>query len=414
MVTDSTTTNRVNSGNSDLFYNELAPIYDFAKFVELNAYEPVPDDWFVMIADVKGSTQAIEEGHYKDVNMIGAASITAVLNICGEIEVPFVFGGDGGTVIVPCSLHKSACGALIGLESISQATFGLSLRVGAIPVADLRSKGADVRVRKYELSPGNYMAMIAGGGVELSDSLLKNAPSGSPYLLAARLDVGEPDLQGLSCRWEPLIPQGGRMMTIMVQGTKGDPADESGLLRDVVQKISGLLGHRLRDSAPASVHSMKYNWPPKGLKLEARATAGHQTFLRRYFSVLASSLIQFWCERFDRQAGSYDAPVYREELRSNTDFRKYDGILRMVLDVSKRQAELVEQHLEREHAAGRLVYGVHISGTALMTCLVFSLEQSKHMHFIDGSDGGFARAALGFKARLGARSNTERSPLRSS
>jgi hypothetical protein len=391
------TTDRVTSGNSDLFYNGLAPFYDFTEFVEIDAYEPVPDDWIVMISDVRGSTRAIEEGHYKDVNMVGAASITAVLNTCGDIEVPFVFGGDGGTVAVPGSLRKAACDALIGLQAISQATFG------AIPVADLRAKGVDVRVRKYELSTGNYLAMFAGGGVELSDSLLKSAPPGSPYLLEAQSEVGEPNLQGLSCRWEPLMPRSGRMMTIMVQGTKSDPADQSSLLRDVVQKISDLLGHRLQESAPASVHSMKFRWPPRGLELEARATAGRQTFLRRYLAVLASSLIQFWCERFDRQAGPYNAPVYRGELRSNTDFQKYDGILRMVLDVSESQAALIERHLEREHDAGRLVYGVHVADTALMTCVVFSLEQSKHVHFIDGSDGGFARAAQEFKSRLGAR-----------
>jgi hypothetical protein len=399
----SMTSDGFTSGNSDLFYNELAPFHDFAEFVEFNAYEPVPEDWIVMIADVQGSTRAIEEGHYKDVNMVGAASITAVLNTCGEIQVPFVFGGDGGTVVVPGSLRKAACDALIGLQAISQAIFGLSLRVGAIPVADLRAKGADVRVRKLELSTRNYLAMFAGGGVELSDSLLKSASTGSPYLLEARSEVSEPDLQGLSCRWEPLIPRRGRMMTIMVQGTKGDPADQSGLLRDVVQKISDLLGCRLQESAPASVHSMKFRWPPRGLELEARATAGRQTFLRRYFAVLASSLIQFWCERFDRQAGPYNAPVYRDELRSNTDFRKYDGVLRMVLDVSETQAELIEQHLAREQDAGRLVYGVHVADTALMTCLVFSLEQSQHVHFIDGSDGGFAMAAQEFKSRLGTR-----------
>ncbi len=400
----SITTNRVRSGNSDLFYNELAPFYDFAGFVELNAYEPVPDDWIVMIADVRGSTRAIEAGRYKDVNMVGAASITAVLNTCGEIEVPFVFGGDGGTVVVPRSLRKAAGDALIGLQAISRATFGLFLRVGAVPVADLRAKGADVRVRKYELSTGNYLAMFAGGGVELSDSLLKSAPAGGPYLLEERSDMGRPDLHGLSCRWEPLTPRSGCMMTIMVQGTKSDPAAASALLNDVVRQISDILGHRLQESAPASVHSMKFRWPPRGLEPEARATAGGQRFLRRYFAVLASSLIQFWCERFDRQVGPYNAPVYRGELRSNTDFRKYDGILRMVLDVSESQAELIEQHLEREHDAGRLVYGVHVADTALMTCLVFSLEQSKHVHFIDGSDGGFASAAQEFKSRLGARS----------
>jgi hypothetical protein len=76
----------------------------------------------------------------------------------------------------------------------------------------------------------------------------------------------------------------------------------------------------------------------------------------------------------------------------------------MVLDVSQRPAELIEAHLEAEQSAGRLVYGVHVTDTALMTCLIFSLEQSKHVHFIDGGDGGFAMAAKAFKSRLGARS----------
>ena len=394
------TADRVGSGNSDRFYNELAPFDDFAGFAEFDAYDPVPGDWSVMIADVRGSTRAIEEGRYKDVNMVGAASITAILNICGDIDVPFVFGGDGGTVVVPGALRPAACDALIGLQAISRATFGLALRVGAIPVADLRAKGVEVRVRKYQLSAGNHLAMFAGGGVELSDSLLKGAAPGSPYLLEPRSQAGEPDLQGLSCRWEPLVPQGGRMMTIMVQGTHSDPAREGRLLGGVVRAISDILGHRIRDSAPANVRSMTFRWPPRGLALEARASAGHRGFLGRYLTVLASSLIQFWCERFDRRAGSYNAPVYREELRSNTDFRKYDGILRMVLDVSETQAERIARYLEREQDAGRLVYGADVADTALMTCLVFSLERSKHLHFIDGSDGGFTKAARQFKSKI--------------
>ena len=397
------TSNGTASGNSDLFYNELEPFYEFGEFVELDAYAPLPDDWVVIISDVQGSTRAIEAGQYKKVNMVGAASITAVLNVCGDIEVPFVFGGDGGTLIVPGSLRDAASNALTGLRAMSQATFGLSLRVGAIPIADLRAQGTDVRVRKLELSPGNYLAMFTGGGVDLADSLLKNSPPGSPYLLEAQAGIGEPDLQGLSCRWEPLNPRNGRMMTIMVQATDSDPADESRLLDDVVHKISELLGHRLQESAPASPRSMKFRWPPRGLGLEARATAGEQSFLRSYFGVLVSSLIQYWCERFDRQAGSYNAPVYREELRSNTDFRKYDGSLRMVLDVSDSQAERIAQHLQREQDAGRLIHGIHLADSALMTCLVFNMQQSEHVHFIDGSNGGFAMAARGFKSALSTR-----------
>jgi hypothetical protein len=38
----------------------------------------------------------------------------------------------------------------------------------------------------------------------------------------------------------------------------------------------------------------------------------------------------------------------------------------------------------------------------MMTCLVFSLEQSRHVHFIDGADGGYALAALQLKSQLQA------------
>jgi len=34
---------------------------------------------------------------------------------------------------------------------------------------------------------------------------------------------------------------------------------------------------------------------------------------------------------------------------------------------------------------------------------VFSPDESAHLHFIDGSDGGFAKAAQAFKAQLGDR-----------
>ena len=399
----STTTSGAADGTSDLFYDELAPFHDFARFTEFDAYRPVPDDWVVMIADVQGSTQAIDQGRYKDVNMVGAATITAVLNICHGIEVPYVFGGDGGTVVVPGSLRQAAGDALAGLQAMSQSAFGLRLRIGAVPVQDLRSMGADVRVRKLELSKGNHLAMFAGGGIELADGMLKSAAPQSPCLLESRADIGEPDLRGLSCRWEPLTSRHGCMMTIMVQGTDRDPAIAGALLADVVRTITDHLGHRLQESAPASVHSMAFRWPPRGLKLEARATAGRFWFLARYLVILTSSLIQWWCERFDRRAGPYDAPAYRDELRSNTDFQKYDGILRMVLDVSAGRAELIERYLRDEHDRGRLIYGVHLADTALMTCLVFSLEQSRHVHFIDGSDGGFTKAALEFKSRRATR-----------
>ena len=61
-------------------------------------------------------------------------------------------------------------------------------------------------------------------------------------------------------------------------------------------------------------------------------------------------------------------------------------------------AELRE-YLDGQHREGRLVYGMHRSREALLTCIVFSYN-GNHVHFVDGSDGGYAIAARGLKAQL--------------
>lgn len=380
------------------FYRDLPSFRDFARCFEFDAYVPVPGDWVVVMSDVRGSTQAIHDGRYKDVNMVGAATITAVLNACPGTEIPFVFGGDGATLVVPGKFREAADGALLGLQSVSEETFGLTLRVGSITVEELRRLGSDLLVRKLQLSPGNYLAMFAGSGLEAAEAALKSGLATQLH----RADAGHraPDLGGLSCRWEPLKPKGGLMAAIMVQpigDLEGDA--RARLLAGVLEELADILGSNVEQAAPVSDHALRFRWPPRGLKLEARATAGGRR-LRRYLEVLASSLAQKWAERFRAKVGPYDAPAYREELKTNTDFRKFDGTLRMVLDLDSDKYERLGHYLDREYRARRLVYGMHAADSALMTCLVFSLEQSEHVHFVDCADGGFAMAASEFKARL--------------
>ncbi|MFT6583614.1 MAG: hypothetical protein ACJAU6_004072 [Alphaproteobacteria bacterium] len=57
--------------NSATFYADLPGFHDFSEVTDLSLYQPLPDDWLIVLADIKGSTKAISEGRYKDVNMIG-------------------------------------------------------------------------------------------------------------------------------------------------------------------------------------------------------------------------------------------------------------------------------------------------------------------------------------------------------
>ncbi len=91
--------------------------------------------------------------------------------------------------------------------------------------------------------------------------------------------------------------------------------------------------------------------------------------------------------------------LYRDELVENTDFRKFDGIFKLVIDGSNSQAEELESYLKSMVEKKLLVYGMHKSKDALITCLVQSYN-GNHLHFVDGSDGGYTMAAQGLKQQL--------------
>ena len=103
-----------------------------------------------------------------------------------------------------------------------------------------------------------------------------------------------------------------------------------------------------------------------------------------------------------QSAGGFDGSKYPKELIENTDFRKFDEALRMVLDVSDTQLAVIEEELERARQSGELVYGLHRAPSALITCYVRSYV-GNHVHFVDGSDGGYALAAKKLKAQLAER-----------
>lgn len=388
---------------SDQFYANLPSTPDFAAVADLSGYAPVPAEWTVLLTDVIGSTKAIQAGRYKDVNMVGAACITAALNALPGYSLPFVFGGDGATILVPPSGVEAGRQAMLGLAGLAEQQFGLGLRVGVVPVADLHARKASLGVRKLELSPGNNLALFSGEGLELADTLVKDPSPDNPFAVPIPENPPTPDLDGLSCRWEPLQAARGVSLTLMLRAEQTGNAAQEAALRSTISTIRGILrDDPAANAAPVRAETLRFRWPPRNLWMEARTTAGDGSTVRRFLSLFMESIFQAIAERFNVKIGPYDPPAYHQELRTNTDFRKYDGLLRLVLDVSPEQADAIEDYLAAEHARGNLVYGTHRANAALMTCLVFSLEQSQHIHFIDGADGGFALAAQGFKKQLAA------------
>jgi hypothetical protein len=384
------------------FYADLPVFTEFSGVADRRSYAPLPDGWVLLAADIVRSRDALAAGNYKTVNMIAAAAVAAVLNASQNIELPFVFGGDGAMAAVPPHLAEEAGEALAGVRVIARETAGLDLRVAAIPVADLRRAGADLRVAKLQLSLGNNLAMFSGGGIAMAETILKDPDRVAPYRLREKGGDGATVLDGLSCRWEPVPAENGHIVTLMLRPEDGSPEALAGLITDLDRLLENDFSGAVPGSAPVRRTSLRFRFPPSGLLREARTLGAARGFWRVLSRATFEAMAFVVAVALRRRVGPLEPERYLDEVVRNTDFRKFDDTLRLVLDLNEVQRDALESYLRKGEADGRLVYGMHVSRSALMTCLVFSIEESRHVHFVDGEGGGFSRAARDFDVRAAA------------
>jgi len=373
------------------FYTAMPSFADFREFTNDRHFVRAPDDWFVVITDVKGSTKAIEAGRYKDVNTIGAASISVVNGLLGR-DFPFVFGGDGATLLVPPGAIDRVLDGLMRLQRLSREQFQIELRVGRVQVAEVHRAGAVIEVAKHELTAGRCVAVFRGGGLNEAEKRIKGEEA--KYCVRAET-AGELELTGLSCRWNPLPNQRGRIMALLVCA-KIEPAAK--VYDALLARLNEIFGGRLDEANPVNTDIMRYNSIAECVKEETRFHTRKPTlaWFKRVFEIVAAVLI------FKHRLPPliFDAAHYRNAMRRHADHRKFDDMLRMILDCSDAQAAAIRAYLDERRAQGELCYGTHLSDFALMTCFVQDVKDGQHIHFIDGGDGGYAMAAKQLKRQL--------------
>jgi hypothetical protein len=374
---------------SAAFYSGVPVFRDFRRLMDPAVYVPLPDDWAVGIADVVQSTRAIAEKRYKAVNMAGAAVIAAVTNALGEREFPFVFGGDGASFAVAPADAEKAQAALAATAAWSTGEVGLAMRVAMVPLKAIREAGFDVRVARFAPSANLSYAMFSGGGITFADAAMKR----DAFAVSPAPPGVWPDLTGLSCRFEEFHAVRGLILSVLVMPVAS--ADEAAFGR-LIESVVTLIEQSPEAAKPVPDGGPPLRWPPTGVDLESRMKKGASRA-----GVLASTLLYFLVMKSGIPIGRFVPAKYLRQVVENSDFRKYDDGLRMILDCTPELADALEQKLAA--AGGIAVYGLHRQQGGMMTCFTLSPTRSDHVHFIDGAQGGYASAAVALKARLAVR-----------
>src|SRR5205085_1934359 len=201
----------------------------------------IPGNWQVVITDIKNSTGAVANGLHETINLVATGCIVAVLNIAyrHNITVPFFFGGDGATFIIPASLLDHVMKALLQHRDNTRETFKLDLRVGHVPVQEIYEQEHALNISKLKASKHFAIPILLGDGLTYAEARVK----GPSYIFSMFGATNEElDLTGMQCRWDRIKPPENFFEVVSLLVMAKDNSRQAIIFKKVIESIDNIYG----------------------------------------------------------------------------------------------------------------------------------------------------------------------------
>jgi DUF3095 family protein len=377
----------------DTFFHDMPAMQNLSQITQLENYLDVPDDWYVALTDVMNSTQAIEEGRYKSVNTVAAVTITAVLNSIPDVDVPFVFGGDGASIVIPVAIKDKVKEALAAIKWMGKENFGFEVRAGLVPVRDVTQAGYKIKVGKLGISENFQQPVFTGEGLDFADRLLKSA-DGERYQIEADPNA-HADFSGYECRWSKHPASSEEVLSLLVKVIISSADKRHQIYDQIIHEIHKIYGE-FEERHPISLERMSVATIPQSYYNEL-AWKQDKVNWRNLLSLMFWSIGGFLLWKYVHKIWNH----YRQTVHATTDHEKFDDALRMTISGTAKQRQQLRDYLDIYQQLGQVAFGMHTAKHSLMTCIVFD-RFGRQVHFLDADEGGYAMAAKEMKAQLAA------------
>ncbi len=371
--------------NNDLFYSRLPvnaiPLSDL--LMEEHLFYKIPVNWYVVITDVKNSTSAIKEGLHETINLVATGSIVALLNIAfkSKLTVPFFFGGDGASFIIPPTLLDTTMQALLQHRENTKNNFNLELRVGYVPVSEIYEQEHALNIGKLRTSELFAIPVLLGDGLTYAEKKVKGPDYMFANLPAAKDDL---DLSGMQCRWDRIKPPENYFEVVSLLVTAREGVKQSVAFKKVMDNVDAIYGApQTRKPISVGKLTLKTTLAKLGLEVQTRMGGFRPFYLLNVW--VRTSLGYFY---FKTKKGK----GYLHRLVDMSDTLVIDGRINTVISGTAEQRQQLETALSKIEWDGEIFYGLYVSKESVMSCYVRDLNEG-HVHFVDGAEGGYTKAA---------------------
>ncbi|MBT2561628.1 DUF3095 domain-containing protein [Pedobacter sp. ISL-68] len=383
--------------SEDHFYSNL-PIHKIPLYqllIQNQLFEKVVASWCVIITDIKRSTAAVNSGLHENVNLIATGSIVAVLNIAfkANISVPFFFGGDGASFIVPPSIVDDVMKSLLKYKDNTLRNFNLDLRTGIVPVEEIYKQGHTLNICRFSSAETFSIPIVLGDGLAYAEQIIK----GENYLLTGHDTASnEIDLSGMQCRWDKIEPPESNDEVVTLIVIAPEITQQAAVFSKVIHHLDQIYGTPEKRQ-PISVSKLIFKTSFNSLGKEMK----HRIGKIKLFELIKSWLINIYGYIYFR---TERGRKYLKQLVEMSDTLVIDGRINTVITGTAQQRLILEKALDQLEKNNEILYGLYVSDESIMSCYVRDLEDD-HIHFVDGADGGYTQAAGILKQKISDKLN---------
>ena len=378
------------------FYRKLPkhslPLTELLKDESL--FIGVPKNWHIVVTDIEGSSKAVENGQHNDINLTATGSIITVLNkiktIDTAIKIPYFFGGDGATFIIPNSIITPITTALNTYSVHIKKTLGLNLRVGTVILEEVYKNNVTLRIAKLKHNKYLTTPIVLGNGLKFAEKIIKSSFK-SDYALEVNTKV---NLTGMECRWDEIMPKKPDNKVICLLVSCSDETKQAEIFNSIMIEINYIFGS-LDERRPITTLELKLNTSLEKIRKEMITRIGK--FDRKY--LIRNWLITVFGKYYFKFFAEGKQYLFRVTQLSDT--LMLDGSINTVISGNTKQINKFQIFLDTLESQKKIIYGMHVTHASIMSCYVQDREDN-HIHFVDGTEGGYTTAALAYKNKLKA------------